>query len=192
MRQGADRAPLKERKDDLYETVRPAIDTLLRLEKLPKYIWEPCAGRGAISRVLLEAGHLVCAQDLVAYRGADGGIETPVDFLMELKAPAGCDMIVTNPPFKLADDFIRHGLSLVRYIWVLQRLMAIEGANRWDIIDRHLVRVWAGIERLPTMHRENWTGPRQSKAGAPFGWFLFSSELTSGEFTVRRMSWRGP
>ena len=93
---------------------------------------------------------------------------------MEREAPPYCGAIVTNPPFKLANEFIRHGLSLGVNVIVLLRLMALEGAGRSDIIDNHLVRVWAGIERLPTMHREGWTGSRMSNAGAPFAWFVFS------------------
>ncbi len=83
MRQGADRAALKERRDDLYETPRCATQALMRVEKLPKTIWEPAAGRGAIARELEAAGHLVMKSDLVAHPGSDMGIATGVDFLLE-------------------------------------------------------------------------------------------------------------
>jgi hypothetical protein len=46
------RHPLKERGQDLYETPACAVEALLRVEKLPHWIWEPAAGRGAIARVL--------------------------------------------------------------------------------------------------------------------------------------------
>jgi hypothetical protein len=198
LRQGADRAAIADRKDDLYETPREAVLALLRVERLPYCIWEPCAGRGAIWRVLAENGHAVACADLVAYPGADEGIETPRDFLMEYAKPpiisdrGGIGAIVTNPPFKIADDFIRHGLSFKLPVIVLLRLMFIEGAARSDLIDRHLVRVWAGIERLPQMHREGWEGPKQKAGTAPFAWFIFDPEPHAEDvgFTVRRMSWR--
>jgi hypothetical protein len=53
------RHPLAERGLDLYETPPVAVDALLRYEKLPHQIWEPAAGRGAIVRVLRDAGHAV-------------------------------------------------------------------------------------------------------------------------------------
>ncbi len=192
MRQGADRAPWRERRDDLYETPECAIRTLMRVEPLPEMIWEPCAGRGAISRWLRRAGHKVVAYDLVAHPGADDGIQTPIDFLMERRAPVDARLIVTNPPFKNADAFVRHGLELGCDVIVLQRLMAIEGANRSDLIDRHLVRVWAGRERLPQMHRDEWTG-KHAVNSIPFAWFVFSPhEHAPGlGFQVIRMSWRG-
>ena len=144
-------------------------------------------------RELVRAGHEVCAMDLVAHAGADPGIETPIDFLMEYRAPSGFDDIVTNPPYKLADEFVRHGLTLVSRVVVLLRLVALEGTGRSDLIDWHLRRVWLGRERLPMMHREGWAGPRLTSAGAPFAWFVFEREpRLDCSFAVARMSWRAP
>jgi hypothetical protein len=191
MRQGADRAPLKERGDDLYETPRCAIRALMDVEALPHIIWEPAAGRGAIARELEAAGHIVIKTDLCAYPGADEGIASGVDFLMGTRAPAGAEMIVTNPPFKLADAFIRKGLGFDIPVIVLLRLMALEGASRSDLIDHHLARIWSGIERLPQMHREGWTGPKQTSGTAPFAWFVFAPERKVDQpIPFRRMSWR--
>jgi hypothetical protein len=193
VKQGASRHALADRKDDLYETPACATRALLRVEpclREPRRIWEPCAGRGAIARELVSAGHSVEQMDLVPHEGANPGIVTPVDFLMEFSAPEGVEMIVTNPPYKLADAFIRHGLSLGLPVIVLLRLMALEGAGRSDLIDRHLSRVWAGIERLPTMHREGWEGKKIAVAGVPFAWFVFEQAHIGGSIELRRMSWR--
>lgn len=192
MRQGAARHAILSRGDDLYETPREAIRALLRVERLPHFIWEPCAGRGAIARELTAAGHTVIAHDLVAYEGADDTIETPIDFLMEYRAPEMCSAIVTNPPFKLADQFIRHGLTLVPKVIVLLRLMAIEGNGRSDLIDKHLRRIWAGKERLPMMHRDGWERVKNESSGMPFAWFVFDKIPRSDldPIALRRMSWR--
>ncbi len=191
-RQGTDRHALRQRGDDLYETPEEATRTLIRVETLPPAIWEPAAGRGAIVRMLRAAGHTVIASDLVAHPGADPGIMTPVGFLLEYRAPPGCDCIVTNPPFKLADQFIRHGLQLVDRVIVLQRLAALEGARRDDLLAHHLVHVWVGIERLPMMHRDGWTGARTDTGTAPFAWFEFSATRRARDVPIalRRMSWR--
>jgi hypothetical protein len=86
---------------------------------------------------------------------------------------------------------IRHGLSLGCEMIVLQRLMALEGSGRSDLIDSHLVSVWAGKERLPQMHREGWAGNRQSNSGAPFAWFVFRPATRGfAPIAFRRMSWR--
>lgn len=193
MRQGAARHALKDRGDDLYETPAICVRAALRagvLADVAGGLWEPCAGRGAIARELAAAGWRVSAQDLVDHPGRDDGIATGIDFLMERRAPEGCGTIVTNPPFKLADDFIRHGLALGCRVIVLLRAMAIEGAGRSDLIDVFLRRYWIGIDRPPAMHREGWTGNRLSNSGAPFAWFDFSpAPRAHGEAIELRRFW---
>jgi len=150
VRQGADRSALKERGGDLYETPACATLALMQAESLPHRVWESAAGRSAIARELEAAGHAVAKSDLVAHPGADDGIVTPVDFLLEPRSSllADAEAIVTNPPYKNADAFIRRGLFHFGLpVIVLLRLAALGGANRSDLVDRHLVRVWAGIER---------------------------------------------
>ena len=171
--QGCERASFAERGADLYETPPAAVRALLAVEELPRRIWEPCAGRGAIVRELIDAGHRVTASDLHSWPDADPGIMGGRDFFRIDRAPIGCSCIVTNPPFKAADGFVRHGLELVPLVVVLLRLAALEGAGRADLIDRHLARVWLGRERLPMMHRDGWQGRRLAVAGAPFAWFVF-------------------
>src|SRR5215469_9422861 len=89
------RHSLAERADDLYETPPVAVHALLRVEKLPHWLWEPACGYGNIVNVLRAAG---LASDLVDYGNPTHFYQR--DFLME-KLPRGCEGIVTNPPFKL-------------------------------------------------------------------------------------------
>ncbi len=48
-----------ERGHDLYETPACAVEALLRAERLPHWVWEPAAGRGAIVNFLVDRGHAV-------------------------------------------------------------------------------------------------------------------------------------
>ena len=188
MATGALRAPLKDRGDDCYETPREATLTLMKCEQIPRRIWEPACGPGAIVSVLRGSGRQVVATDLVDYGCEDS--DSGVDFLMETRAPTGVSCIVTNPPYKLADQFVRHGLWLVPRVIMLLRLAYLEGANRSDIIDHHTARVHLGRERLPMMHRHGWEGSKLGSAAMPFAWFVFTQEPTFGVIEVRRMSWR--
>jgi hypothetical protein len=189
VRVGNTRHALKDRKDDLYETPAVAVHTLIRCETLPHLVWECAAGRRAIADILEDAGHDVVCTDLV--RRNAPGVHEGIDFLMEQQAWLGAECIVTNPPFKLADEFVRHGLKLCPKVIMLLRWAYAEGAGRSDIIDGHLSRAWLGKERLPMMHRDGWEGNKDTNAGQPFAWFVFEREpVTPGQFTVRRMSWR--
>src|SRR5262245_65583284 len=104
------RHPLAERGEDLYETPPVAVHALLRVERLPARLWEPAAGRGAIVRVLRAAGHQVIGSDLVDY--GEPSHFAGRDFLMEQKLPDRCQGIVTNPPFKLAEQFVALAIEL--------------------------------------------------------------------------------
>jgi hypothetical protein len=180
------RAPLKERKEDLYETPSPAIHALLRVERLPHRLWEPAAGRGRIVNVLRAAGHEVLASDLVDY--GDPTHFARRDFLMEHKIPDGCEAIVTNPPFKLADEFVAHALDLCPRVVMLLRLAFLESERRAAILEnRGLARIHVFARRLPMMHRDQWAGPKVN-SGMAFAWFCWDRNH-AGLPTIDRISW---
>jgi hypothetical protein len=174
----------EERGDDLYETPSCATEALLRAERLPALLWEPAAGYGAIVDVLRAHGHKVLASDI-----ADYGIPTHFagrDFLLESKAPASCEGIVTNPPFKLATEFARHAVKLVPYVALLLRIQFLESTKRTDVLEHSgLARVWVFRNRLPRMHRHNWDGPRSTQAQA-FCWFVWERDH-QGPATLHRL-----
>ena len=201
-RQGAIRGSFKERAYDLRETPPEATRALIRTGELDKYrvLFEPCAGKGSISRELKAGGWRVIAHDLIAYPGADPDVQPDHDFFQANNdfridgAPevnlAPLQAIVTNPPYRWADDFIRHGLFIGKPVFVLLRLMALEGARRSDIME-HLHHVYIGTERLPMMHRPGWRGKKLKQGAMPFGWFCFLPEKNrDGFFSASRISWR--
>ena len=184
---GNKRAPLKDRKDDLYETPAVAVEALLRYESLPHHIWEPACGPGAIASVLRAAGHRVLATDLVNYESPDQNAWGR-DFLMEFESPTGVQAIVTNPPFKLCGEFVEHGLSLCGKVIVLLRLAFLESEKRTPILDNGtLARIHVFRKRLPMMHRADWEG-RKANSGMAFAWFVFDRNH-HGPTTIDRISW---
>jgi hypothetical protein len=180
------RHALAERGDDLYETPAVAVEALLRHAPLPHRLWEPAAGRGAIVKVLRSAGHEVLASDLVDYGEPTHFARR--DFLMERKAPDGCEGIVSNPPYKLAEEFVEHALELSPLVVMLLRLAFLESERRCGILEgRGLARVLVFRRRLPMMHREGWEG-RKGNSGMAFAWFVWSRGHV-GPTTIERISW---
>jgi hypothetical protein len=184
---GGNRAhALKHRRDDLYETPPEAVEALLRIEQLPHRLWEPACGRGAIVNVLRAAGHECIGSDLVDY--GDPTHFYRRDFLMERKAPDGCEAIVTNPPFKLAQQFVEHALDLCPRVVMLLRWAFMESDRRTSILeDRGLARIHVFRKRLPMMHRAEWEGPRASSS-MTFAWFCWD-RAHHGPPIVHRISW---
>lgn len=183
----AGRHSLKDRKDDLYETPNVAVEALLRVEQLPKIIWEPACGPGAIVRVLRQHGHEVYATDLVDYGCPDS--ESRIDFLMEHGVPYCVGAIVTNPPFKLAGAFAAHGLIMAPKVVMLLRLAFLESEGRSAILDSgQLARVYVFRNRLPMMHRDGWEG-RKSSSAVCFAWFVWD-RAHRGPTELHRISWQ--
>ncbi len=184
---GNKKAPLAERKDDLYETPACAVTSLLRAEPLPRVIWEPACGPGAIVRVLRAHGHVVYATDLVDYGSPDQD-EAGWDFLLERQLPIEAEAIVTNPPFKCAAEFVAHALELCPKVVMLLRLAFYESERRSAILDGGcLARVFVYRKRLPMMHRAGWEG-RKANSGMAFAWFVWD-RAHSGPTELRRISW---
>jgi hypothetical protein len=182
----AGRHSLADRGLDMYETPECATRALMKVEKLPHDIWEPACGRGAIVRVLRAAGHHVYATDLVDYGLEDS--ESGKDFLLERQIfPDGC--ILTNPPFRFADRFVAHALTLCPRVIMLARLAFLESERRTSILEGGcLARVYVFKNRLPLMHRDNWAGPRSSSSMA-FAWFSWRRDH-SGPTELHRISWK--
>src|SRR5262249_52975115 len=149
----------------------------------------PAAGRGAIVNMLRAAGHAVLASDLVDY--GDPTHFGRRDFLLEHKLPDRVEAIITNPPYRLAEQFVTHALDLCPRVIMLLRLAFLESERRSEIIERRgLARVHVFAKRLPMMHRDGWTGPRAS-SNIPFAWFVFDRSHSSPP-TLHRLSWGAP
>jgi hypothetical protein len=183
----------KERGDDCYETPACAVEALLRVESLPHIVWDPACGPGAIVQVLGDHGHTVFASDIVDY--GCKGVKTSAwttDFL-QFRGGGSIGMfrapIITNPPYQLAEEFVRHALELGSpLVIMLLRLAFLESVRRTDILEHSgLARIHVFRNRLPMMHRKDWAGPKSSSA-MPFAWFVWERGYT-GPTTIDRISW---
>lgn len=156
-------------KDDFYKTPPRATLALLSVETFDSPIWEPACGDGAISSVLEAAGHTVVSTDLV-----DRGYGAPRrDFLMELTLMA--PTVITNPPFKLADEFVLHAMHLgARKVAIFQRTAWLEGTKRhghlWSKFPP--ARVWVFSSRV-TLWRGDDVNAKDKGGVMSLAWFVF-------------------
>ena len=131
----------KRRDDDFYPTPPDCTLALLRAEDrfMPRHVWEPACGDGAMARLIGGSGRKVEATDLVA-RGYGQGKR---NFLYEfgLLAPA----IVTNPPFAVAAPFIEKAHALgAGYVGILLKSTFWHAASRSGLFARHTpARIYA-------------------------------------------------
>jgi len=179
------RHPLAERGLDLYETPAVAVNALLRVESIPRRVWEPAAGRGAIARVLQGFGHGVIASDICDYGFP---LDFVGDFLAQHQIPPGRVCILTNPPFQVVERFVAHALDLAPLVIMLLRLAFLESERRCRNLEgRGLARVHVFRKRLPMMHRDQWAG-RKANSGMAFCWMVWDRSY-HGPTTIDRISW---
>jgi len=189
------RHPLSERGDDCYTTPACATEALRRHVQLPRRLWECGCGDGTgILDPLRAAGHEVIGSDLVDFGRPDCFWRR--DFLMERKAPDGCEGIITNPPFKLAEEFVAHALELSPLVFMLLRLAFYEagtGPQRKHKLRARILddippaRIYAFRKRLPMMHRDRWAG-KKGNSGMAFAWFCWD-QAHRGPTEIHRISW---
>ena len=175
---------LADRRDDLYETPSCAVEALLKVESLPVGLWEPACGPGAIARVLRSHGHVVYATDLVDYDSSDQD-ESGWDFLLERQLPIGVEAIFTKPPYKLADQFVAHALTLCPRVVMLLRLAFLESTSRSPILDAGTLARVHVFSASPS--DDGWQGPPATSATA-FAWYCFDRNH-NGPTTLHRLSW---
>lgn len=160
-------------KDDFYPTPSAATDALCRSGLLWPNLnmaWEPACGDGAMAKVLERNGYDVIATDLV-----DRGYGSQIDFLEAKELLAST--IVTNPPFNLAERFIRHALGLkAKQVAMLLKSQFWHAAGRLPLFTESPPSVVA-----PLTWRLDFTG-----GGAPTmdcAWVVWGGPLT-GPSTV--------
>ncbi|HWJ75855.1 MAG TPA: SAM-dependent methyltransferase [Kaistia sp.] len=91
---------------------------------------EPAAGRGDMARPLSEYFHRVDAYDAFSY-----GYAPVRDFLSYPYEAKSHDWVITNPPFRLAEEFILRARTIARVgVAILARTVFLESIGRYEAI----------------------------------------------------------
>ena len=129
-------SPNNEREEhDYYATEPAAAEWLLKLVDLAPDIWECACGEGHLSKVFENAGKNVLSTDLIDRGYGYGG----VDFLI-LRDTSYHGDIVTNPPYKHAEEFIYKALDIVdegRLVCMFLKVQFLEGQKRRKLFAKY-------------------------------------------------------
>lgn len=131
---------------DFYATTPEAAEWLIKLEKLDGRIWECACGEGHLSKVFTAHGFEVKSTDLIERGYGTGG----VDFLKQTEKWDGD--IITNPPYRYAQEFVQHALELVKggaKVCMFLKVQFLEGKGRRKLFDAAPPRtIWISSSRL--------------------------------------------
>lgn len=183
---GASNHVQEEREEnDYYATHPKAVEMLLELEQFDKNILEPCCGEGHISKVLEAHGHNVRSMDLI-----DRGYgETGVDFL-KFDEVVDAD-IITNPPYKLAQEFVEHAMDVVtdgHKVCMFLKLTFLESSGRKELFRKYPPKkIWVSSSRIPcgkngdfydrdkngNIKYDKNGNPKEVSSAVCYAWFVF-------------------
>lgn len=122
--------------NDYYATEPRATHMLLARETFCPRIWEPACGEGHISKVLEAHGYEVFNTDLIDRGFGLGG----VDFLAAHQPPVQPFDIITNPPYRFAQEFCERALAVVpegHKVAMFLKLTFLEGKRRQRLYAQH-------------------------------------------------------
>jgi hypothetical protein len=156
--------------NDRYATPAWCTEALARVESehWPETLWEPCAGRRDMSKVLIEHARVI-ESDLIPFRGI-----RQLDFLKTKRKLANAT--VTNPPYKYAAKFIQHAIDLgIGYHAWLLKADFLCAQQRLKLVEEfgYPARIWGLTERpdfcaqgAPTMNCAwfVWDGVNKTRA----------------------------
>lgn len=117
---------------------------ILGIDKGGLTILEPCAGNGHIAKVLEKMGHEVTTNDIIE---RDYPLDYTLDYLDGDPIPKEFNVVLTNPPFKYAKEFIEKSLDYAPVVIILAKIDLLETAKRKDLNNNHLQRVFIHSQR---------------------------------------------
>lgn len=145
---------------------------------------EPAANRGHMVKPLREYFGAVEASDVHDY-----GVGFPVRDYLFGPAPSAVDWTITNPPFRLAEQFIARALDTSRKgVAVIVRLSFLEGVGRYDRLFSVTppTTVLQCVERVP-MHKGKLTAT--GSTATSYCWLVWEKDIDR-PFTV--FDWIAP
>ena len=154
---------------------------ILILKELFENILEPACGEGHLSEVFIKNGIQVTSSDLI-----DRGYGIQKDFF-EYNNWDGD--IVTNPPYKYAQQFVEHALNIIpegRKVAMFLKIQFLEGKKRKTLFKNNPPRtVYVSSSRL--LCAKNAEFEKMIKGGGSavaYGWFVWKKGH-KGETTLK-------
>lgn len=145
---------------------------------------EPATGRGYMSKPLKEYFESVQSSDAYSY-----GYGKVRDFLTYPFEALSHDWVITNPPFRLAEEFVDRALTVARCgVAILARTVFLESVGRYEGIFRYRPpSTFAQFsERVPMIKGRV---DRKASTATGYAWFVWDK---AADTTFPRLTWVPP
>lgn len=169
---------------DYYATEPKATELLLAEEAFSKKVWEPACGGGHMAKVLIEHGYDVRCTDITEREMGNVPYDGNLDFL-EYSGKFSGD-IVTNPPYKIALDFIKKAISVIETghkVAMFLKLQFLEGKSRKKFFSKHPPQtVYVSSSRL--ICAGNGDFEKYKSSAVAYAWFVWQKGY-KGDTVIR-------
>lgn len=147
---------IKNDKNDEYYTPEYAVKPLLKYLPKNKVIWE-CTdfGKSNITKILKENGYKVVSTN-----------KKEIDFLND-DVDFDFDIIITNPPYSLKDDFLKRCYEYGKPFCLLLPITSLEGIKRGKLFREN------GIELIVLDKRCNFINSNDKNNWFNTSWFCY-------------------
>lgn len=154
--------PMQSGSSDDFQTPPEALYALYPFLKKEWTIWECATGRGNLSKALEQHGYKVIATDILEGH----------DFLT-WRPEKPFDVIITNPPYSLKQEFLIRAYKLQKPFALLLPLTTFETPKRQSLFQKY------GVQVIFFPKRINFTTPSGEGSGAWFmtAWFTWGLGL---------------
>lgn len=143
---------------------------------------EPACGRGFMSEALKEYFHEVDSRDVFEYGYGE------IDDFLKSTTKKKYDWVITNPPFKNAEDFILKGLSIAnKGVAVLVRTVFLESVGRYErLFSKTPPSIVAQfVERVPMVQGRV---DKQASTATGYAWIIWTKDFNG----TPSMRWIAP
>lgn len=170
---------VKRPKNDYYATDPKAVRLLFELEKFEGAIWECACGEGHLSKEMKQMGFKVKSSDLI-----DRGFGDVQNFL-KVKESTPFN-IITNPPYRNADEFILKALEIMqegKKLALFLPIRYLEGQARKAIFKKFPPKiVYVSSSRLECALNGKFDKMKGSAVG--YAWFVWQKGF-KGKTTIQ-------
>ena len=161
--------PQKIKSSDDFQTPKEAINSLCKYIPKDWIIWECACGKGNLVEAFKNKGFKVIASDLY-----DNPYNGGVDFLIK-KPTEPYDVIITNPPYSIKQQFLERAYILDKPFAFLLPLTTFETKKRQELFKTY------GLEVIFLDKRINFQTPSGQGSGSWFATAWFTNKLNLGQ-----------
>lgn len=150
---------------DYYPTPPSTTEALMKREKFDGLVWECACGDGRMAEVIKKYNTVYASDIRTDLNYGDGGL----DFMTYIKVVPN---IITNPPYKLGQEFLERALLLTeRKVALLLKLVFLESSSRYELLKHSPLKTVYVFSKRQRIYKNGDEGKNSGLIA--YAWFVW-------------------